>query len=339
MKVAVFAYSRQGCKIARRVREHFSGEELRAYTMERFQEPGFEPIQRPSGPFYGPLFAWADAMVFVGACGIAVREIAPHVRSKLTDPAVVSIDELGRFVIPLLSGHIGGANELAKEIAGALAATPVLTTATDINEKLSVDAWAARQGLALTDLQAAKAVSAAILEGPVPLMSDFPIVTALPGGVVMGESGAVGICISCEKKKPFDKTLLLTPPVLHLGIGCRRGTSAEAIREAVEQVLNERGLHRKAVKCVCSIDLKADEAGLLGFCEENQWPVRFYTADALRAVPGDFTPSERVLRVTGVDNVCERSAMLGAEKLLVRKTIHHGVTIAVAAEHWEVRFE
>ncbi|MGN1003985.1 MAG: cobalt-precorrin 5A hydrolase [Oscillospiraceae bacterium] len=339
MKVAVFAYSKQGCLIARRVIEYFSGEELRAYTMERFQEAGFAPIQRPSKPFYGPIFEWADAMVFVGACGIAVREIAPHVRSKLTDPAVVSVDELGRFVVPLLSGHIGGANELAQELAGALDATPVITTATDIHGKFSVDAWAARQGLAITDLRSAKAVSAAILERPVPLTSDFPIVTELPNGVVPGESGDVGICISCEKKKPFDRTLLLVPPVLHLGLGCRRGASKEAIREAVEQVLNEHGIHRKAIKCAASIDLKANEAGLLAFCEENHWPIQFYAADELKAVPGEFTPSERVLRVTGVDNVCERSAMLGAEKLLVQKTIHNGVTVAVAAEHWEVRFE
>ena len=155
----------------------------------------------------------------------------------------------------------------------------------------------------------------------------------------LGEGGDVGICISWQKKKPFLKTLLLVPPVLHLGIGCRRGTSAQAIRAAVEQVLDEHHIHRNAVKCAASIDLKADETGLLDFCAENQWPVRFYTAQELRAVPGEFTPSERVLRVTGVDNVCERSALLGAETLLVRKTIHNGVTVAVAAEHWEVRFE
>lgn len=338
MKLAVFAYSQQGCRTARRVMEYFSGEELHAYTMERFQQEGFAPIQRPGKSFYGSLFAWADAMIFVGSCGIAVREIAPHVRSKLTDPAVVSMDELGRFVIPLLSGHIGGANELAAKLAKALDATPVITTATDINQKFSVDAWAARQGLVITDLHAAKAVSAAILERPVPLTSDFPIVTDLPSGVVLGESGDVGICISCRKKMPFDETLLLVPPVLRLGIGCRRGTSAEAIRGAVEQVLNEHNIHRKAVKCVASIDLKAGEAGLREFCKEHELPAVFYTAEELRKAEGEFTPSERVLRVTGVDNVCERASMLGAEQLWVRKTIYNSVTVAVAAEHWEVRF-
>lgn len=339
MKVAVFAYSRQGCKTARKVMSYFAGNEVRAYTMERYEEEGFGSIEKPSKTFYGPIFGWADAMVFVGSIGIAVREIAPHVKNKLIDPAVVSVDELGRFVVPLLSGHIGGANDLALELANLLEATPVITTATDINKKFSVDAWAARQGLVITNLNAAKTVSATILEQNVPMMCDFPVVTKLPNGVVEGGCGDVGICISCRKKKPFDETLLLVPPILHLGIGCRRGTPVEKFREAVDHVLKENNIHPKAIKQVTSIDLKADEVGLQDYCREKGLPAVFYSVEELRAVPSEFTPSQCVLRVTGVDNVCERSAMIGAEKLLVRKTIHNGVTVSIAAEHWEVHFE
>lgn len=339
MKIALFAYSRQGCRTARRVLEYFKDNEIQAFTMERFSEAGFAPIPRPPQSFYGTLFDWADALVFVGSCGIAVREIAPHVKSKLTDPAVIAVDELAEFVIPLLSGHIGGGNALAREIADFLGATPVITTATDINRKFSVDAWAARQGLYIASLFAAKHVSARILEAPVPICSDFPIVTPLPSGTVEGTSGEIGICISCAKREPFDETLLLVPPVLHLGLGCRRGTPREAIEEAVNRVCQENGIHPKAFKQAASIDLKADEAGLLAFCEKRSLPVSFYSAQELREVPGEFTPSERVLQVTGVDNVCERAAMMGAEKLLVRKTAMDGVTVAIAQEHWEVRFE
>ena len=339
MKVAVFAYSRQGCRTARRVMTFFAGSEIRAYTMERYGEEGFAPLGKPSRTFYGPLFQWADAMIFVGSIGIAVREIAPHVKNKLIDPAVVSIDELGGFVVPLLSGHIGGANELALKLAETLGATPVITTATDINRKFSVDAWAARQGLVITNLTAAKTVSATILEKTVPLHSDFPIVTGLPNGVTEGESGEVGICISCLNKKPFDETLLLVPPVLHLGIGCRRGTSAEQIRSAVDLVLAEYNLHPRAIKQVTSIDLKRDEGGLNAFCVQQNWPAVFYSPEELNGAEGEFILSPCVLRATGVDNVCERSAMIGAEQLLVHKTIHNSVTVAVAAEHWEVRFE
>ncbi|MCI6851696.1 MAG: cobalamin biosynthesis protein, partial [Clostridiales bacterium] len=263
MKIALFAYSRQGCKTARRVLESFKDSEVQAYTMERFLEPGFVPIPRPPQSFYGKLFDWADALIFIGSCGIAVREIAPHVKSKLTDPAVIAVDELGGFVVPLLSGHIGGGNALALRLADFLGATPVITTATDINRKFSVDAWAARQGLYIASLSAAKHISARILEAQVPICSDFPIVTALPEGTAEGASGEIGICISCGKREPFDETLLLVPPVLHLGIGCRRGIPCQTIEDAVNLVCRENGIHPKAIRQVASIDLKADEAGLL----------------------------------------------------------------------------
>lgn len=339
MKVAVFAYSRQGCKTARRVIDFFEGHELQCYTMARFEEPGFGSICRPSKPFYGPIFNNVDAMVFVGSVGIAVREIAPHVRDKSTDPAVVSIDELGKFAVPLLSGHIGGANDLALALAEAIGATPVITTATDINKKFSVDAWAARKGLVIASLSRAKTVSAAILEQNVPLKSDFPIVTNLPNGVVLADSGDVGIRISVFKDEPYERTLRLIPPILHLGIGCRKGTERSAIKEAVDVVLKDNNIDYRAIKCVASIDLKKGEPGLLEFCTERKLPVQFYTAEELKAVPGDFTPSEFVESITGVDNVCERSALIGAKELIVKKTAMNGVTVAVAAEHLEVRFE
>ena len=338
MKMAVFAYSRQGCRTARKVMGYFQGNEIRAYTMERFEEPEFGAIERPSKPFYEPIFAWADTMVFVGSVGIAVREIAPFVRSKLTDPAVVSIDELGTFVIPLLSGHIGGANDLALQLADVVGGTAVITTATDINIKFSVDAWAARKGLYITDLNTAKAVSAEILERPVPIKSDFPIVTSLPNGTVAADSGEIGICISCHREKPFERTLLLVPRVLHLGIGCRRGTPVENFREAVDTVLKEYNIHPKAIKQVTSIDIKSNETGLLEFCKERELPAVFYTAEQLWKVPGEFTQSQCVLRYTGVDNVCERSSMIGAEKLIVKKTVRHGVTVAISVQAWEVSF-
>lgn len=338
MKIAVFAYSRQGCRTARRVLSGFPAAQCRAFTMERFAEEGFLPLGKPAKPFYGELFGWADAMVFVGSCGIAVREIAPHVRDKRTDPAVLCIDELGNFVIPLLSGHIGGANDLARLLAERLDAVAVVTTATDINRKFSVDAWASKQGLVIDSMPLAKAVSAEILENNIPLCSDFPVVTEYPPGVVPGDGGELGICISWERKTPFARTLRLIPRILHLGIGCRRGTEAAAISAAVERVLQEENIDRRAIRCVSSIDLKAKEPGLLAFCRENQWPVSFYSAEQLREVEGEFTSSGFVQSVTGVDNVCERAALLGADRLIVRKTALNGVTAAIAAEWMEVRF-
>ena len=340
MKLAVFAFSRRGRDTARRCLAALAGprDEYRAYASESWAGEGFSPIRPPLADFTAPVFAWADAMVFVGACGIAVRAIAPHVRDKRTDPAVLAVDELGQFVIPLLSGHIGGANRLAARLAEAVGATAVVTTATDVNRRFSVDEWSARQGLYIDDMAAAKAVSAAILEGPVPVWSDFPIAGDLPAGLEPGESGPLGICISWRRKFPFDRTLLLVPPVLRLGIGCRRGTSSGAIDALTDQLLAEHNVHPAAVGTVATIDLKKDETGLLDFCRDLGWPLSCYSAEELAAVEGDFTPSDFVRSVTGVDNVCERAALLGAERLLVKKTARDGVTAALALNAWEVRF-
>lgn len=340
MKLAIFAYSRRGRETALRARDCLARpeDEVRCFAPEKYAGGDFAPLRSPCAQFTGPLFAWADALLFTGAVGIAVRSIAPYVRDKRTDPAVLCTDELGQFVIPLLSGHIGGANALALQLAQGLGAVPVVTTATDVNGKFSVDTWAARQGLYIDHIKAAKAVSAAILEHPVPLCCAFPIEGELPPGTEPGGHGDVGICISCRKEAPFRQTLLLVPAVLHLGLGCRRGTTEETIRTAVEQVLSQHSIHPRALKCAASIDLKRDEQGLLDFCAARDLPLSFYSAEELGALEGDFTPSERVLRITGVDNVCERAAMMDARRLVVRKTACNGVTVAVAEEDWTVRF-
>ncbi len=339
MRLAVFAFSRRGLETAERIRAALTGpgDVCAVYAPERLPGEGSLPITPPLASFVGPVFREADALIFVGACGIAVRGIAPHVRDKTTDPAVVSVDELARFVIPLLSGHIGGANALALELAEKLGASAAVTTATDVNGKFSVDAWAAERGLFLSDMKAAKAVSAAILEGPVPLKSDFPVRGTLPPGIVPGEAGPVGICVSWRRQTPFKTTLLLVPPVIRLGIGCRRGTPAEAVGALVD--LADHQVHPAAVKSVGSIDLKRDEPGLLDFCRERGWPVEYYTASQLEAAEGDFTPSDFVRRTTGVDNVCERAAALGGGRIVIQKTAGHGVTVAAAAERYEVRFD
>ena len=339
MTAAVFAYSRRGCETARRAAAALPDAGARLFAAARLTEDGFAPIPQPSRTFYGDLFAACDALVFVGSCGIAVRMIAPFVRDKKTDPAVIVIDERGRFVIPLLSGHIGGANALAQRLADALGATGVITTATDINGRFSVDAWAARRGWVIGDMAAAKHVSAAILEGDVPLCSEFPLRPPLPGGVTEGAEGPLGIYVGCRMARPFAETLRIIPKALHLGIGCRRGTPEAVIADAVGAVLEEHGIDPRALKCAASIDLKRDEQGLLAYAETAGLPISFYPADALAALEGDFTPSDFVRSVTGVDSVCERAAMMGAAALLVRKTAKNGVTVALAAENLEVSFE
>ena len=288
------------------------------------------------------LFPAVDALIFVGACGIAVRAIAPHLVSKVSDPAVLVIDEAGNFVISLLSGHIGGANDLARALASSLNATPVITTATDVNRRFSADAWAARQGLHIDSIEAAKVFSAAILRGDLPFFTEFPVEGACPGGLYPGREGPVGLCISCRDEKPFSTTLLLIPPVVHLGIGCKKNISAQAISKAVEAALEGADIRREAVRDISSIDVKREEAGLLEYARDAGLPLRFYSAEALNAAPGEFTGSEFVRKTVGVDNVCERAAALSAGPegtIILKKTSLDGVTVAAAREKWSVRFE
>lgn len=338
MRGALFAYSRQGCARARQIAAALPEVSLRCYAAARLEEAGFEGIGQPSRDVYGAQFAGADVLIFVGACGIAVRAISPHIQRKDQDPAVLVVDEGGRFVLPILSGHIGGANRLARTLAQALGATPVITTATDGRGRFSVDEWAARRGYVIGDLDLAKQVSAAILEGEVPLLCDLPCSTPYPQGVAAGKDGPLGIYVGYRKTQPFARTLSILPPGLHLGIGCRKGISRQAIEEGVWRVLEEHDLDRRAICSVASIDLKAAEPGLLAFAQANGWPLRCYSSQELLAVEGQFTASDFVRSVAGVDNVCERAARMEAEHLIVTKTAWKGVTVALAAEKVEVSF-
>ena len=207
-------------------------------------------------------------------------------RDKFSDPAVVSVDEAGRFVVPLLSGHVGGANELARRVAALTGGQAAVSTATDVNGLFAVDVWARERGMALTDRTLAKEVSAALLEGrPVGFASDFG--HPCPEGLTTGPA-ELGVWITDRTGEgPFPRALRLVLRSLILGIGCRRGTPEAAIAAAADAAL--AGLAPEAVAGVATIDLKKDEPGLLAFCARRGLPLTTYSAEALAAVEGDFT--------------------------------------------------
>lgn len=281
-----------------------------------------------------------DLIIFVGATGIAVRMCAPFLQGKQYDPAVIVIDEQARFVISLLSGHLGGANALAQQIAQGLGAQPVITTATDGRGAFAVDTWAKAHDCAVHEVHQIKHISGAILAGqPVGLQSDFPVSGTLPEGV--GAQGESGIVLSVRTdQNPFGNTLHLVPCIVTLGIGCRRGTPQEAIEQAVSRILEEERIPWSAIRAVASIDVKKDELGLGAFCQQHALPFLTYTAQELSEVPGQFTASAFVQHTVGVDNVCERAAIKASEngQLLRGKTPCGGITVALAVHDWEVVF-
>ena len=272
-------------------------------------------------------FAQSDALIFVGAVGIAVRAIAPHCKSKASDPAVVVLDECGRFAVPILSGHLGGANDLARALAAVCGAVPVITTATDANGVFAVDEWAKHQNCAVLEPERIKLVSGKLLAGKtVHFASGWPIAGQAPAGVMEGDAPDFALTLT-----PADSALHLVPRIGVLGVGCRRGTSAEALEAAFTAFCAGHGLAPQCITAAASIDLKQNEEGLLTFCKTHSWPVEFFSAEQLRQAPGIYTPSAFVQSITGVDNVCERAAVLASGgTLFLPKQAGGGVNFALA---------
>ena len=277
------------------------------------------------------IFNEFDALVFICACGIAVRSVAPNLSSKTTDPAVIVIDDCGKYVIPVLSGHIGRANAFAERIAALIGAQAVITTATDIGGLFSPDSFAVANELLITDLKTAKTVASAVLDGQkTGFASDYEY-RNLPDDLSADGECDIGIYVGCGSKKPFPVTLKLMPKNIVVGIGCKRGTDCQTIEYAVLKSLLDAGISIRRVRNITSVDLKADERGLLDFSEKLGAELKFYTAEELMETKGDFSSSEFVKSVTGTDNVCERSAVrCSGGKLVLRKTAVDGVTVAAA---------
>ena len=294
-------------------------------------------------------FSTNDALIFIGAIGIALRAIAPYIKTKTKDPAVVVVDELGQFSIPILSGHIGGANELALRISEILNAIPVITTATDINKVFAVDTWAKSQGLHILNPECIKLVSSKLLKGEsVHVKSDYPIQGNLPKNVYLNDledsNAGYDVIIThkdLENERKND-TLLLVPQIITVGIGCRKDISFEAIESSILNILESENYHILAINALASIDKKANEKGILEFAKKYDLPFNTYSAEELNSLEGDFTKSEFVKSVVEVDNVCERSAIMESNGKLIRRKDTcdgAGVTVALAINDPNISWE
>lgn len=377
MKTAVFAFSRQGAEASLRIAEAlcdvfgYDGDDIEVYIKSNdagideqvsciLNTKGIKMIRLKENDWLnecvGSAFSKTGALIFVCAAGIAVRLIAPFIVHKAKDPAVLVLDEKLGYCIPLLSGHIGGANELAVRLSDALGSVPVITTASDINGMTAVDMFAKKNDLVITDLNKAKELTCALLNGTVLYVTneaeDVTGRIKLPDGYEYCNAGTLEadkedsrykISIKYrEDRRKFKENeaghfgedtdeLILIPRCLRLGIGCKRGVSADRIEAAFKECFNKHELYTEAVEGVYSIDLKKDEEGILAFCDAMGTSFKTYSSKELSAVKGAFSSSDFVKDTTGVDNVCERSAMMNGGRLIVNKESYNGITLAVAA--------
>ena len=355
-KIAIIGFSTNGLTVGRTLKAGLeaNGYEVRLDGKSKYISGSLTESHKE---WTESRFADSDALVFVCACGIAVRSIAPFLKSKKEDPAVLVVDELGKAVIPILSGHYGGANELAEELARLIGARPVITTATDLNNRFAVDTFARKNKCTLYPAWAAKEVSAALIAGePVGFYSEFEVTGDFPEGLIrvrMNDSGtftpedrgrtmpAIGISVTVRSyMAPFRVTARVIPEAVWLGVGCRKGKECEAIKTFLDIYLTGHRIDPRSVKGLCSIDKKKDEPGLIAAAEVHQLEFETFTAAELAAAKGDFSPSLFVARNMGVDNVCERSAVVASHggKLLAGKKAEFGITCAAAVENKILKF-
>lgn len=293
-------------------------------------------------------FADYAGHVFIMAAGIVIRAIAPVIENKTKDPAVVVMDEQARHAISLLSGHIGGANALAGQVADAVGATPVITTATDVNRVPAIDVLALEQGLVIENPSAIKHVHMAFLRqepvwlfDPRGLFKDIiddrrvdriNVLEAMPAPGGSNVRQRVGIYVDDRVVALEDEVLVLRPPTLAAGIGCNRGTDMLEIKELMVSVFTDRNLSVSSLRSLASIDLKADETGLLTLSRSEKIPIFFFSREELNNVGNIQTPSEAVRRAVGVKSVCEAAAILAAGhgELIIPKQKTRNATLAVA---------
>ncbi len=341
---ACYALSPKGAKLARRI-----GTELDAhlYVHEGLcEQDEFEFTNLPL--LIARTFHEYSAHIFICAAGIAVRSIAPHIVHKGLDPAVVVCDEQGNFAVSLLSGHWGGGNALAKTLARTLGpkSQAVITTATDVNNLPAVDMLAKEQGCIILDWDKLKYINAAILRKESVKLYD-PLGIFRPYNAIFDyisnfhelsklDINTPTVCIDWRILSQKPQLLRLTLPALCAGIGCKRGTKKDDILNALNQCLSAANLEPKALACLASVDIKAQEEGLVSAAEQLGLPLHLFSADELADAPS-VTPSAMAAQLFGVEqiSVSEGAALLAAggdnASLLVPKLKYNGhITIAIA---------
>lgn len=295
-----------------------------------------------------------DDFLFIGAAGVAVRMIVPSVKDKYTDSAVIVMDEKAQYIIPLLSGHVGGAIPLAEQIADVTGAVPVITTATDVQRKFAVDVFARDHYLKITDRGQVKQISSAVLEGKaigICVEEGYPYLrkAAIRATERYTElkwcdnkeslsEYEYGVFISTDTKDSSERILRLQIGNIVAGVGCRKGTAMQILEQGISETAARHGLDQKQLEAIVSIDLKAEEAGLNELSEKWKVPFITYTAEQLKSTGEASSSSDFVQQITGVDNVCERAVKYYLKdeedgKIIQEKLCLNGMTVSLGVKY------
>ena len=348
MNLAIIAITRNGARLGARLQA--TRPQAALFVLERFApEAGTQatPFTGELKELIARLWGRYEGFAFVMATGIVVRMVAPHLAGKDRDPAVVVLDEAGRFAVSLLAGHLGGANRLAVELAAASGGTPVITTATDVNGLTAWDEAARQAGLRVEPVAHIKHLNSLLLEGGrialvdrccrvAPYFANTPGIEVHANFAAAMQSTSNGLVFVTHRQIPdLDRRpnlLALRPPDLVVGIGCNRGTDADEIEAAVTFELGRAFLAFASIGRLASVQDKADEVGLLEFAARHTLPLDFYSANELNAVTAPSPDSAPALAAIGAKGVCEPAAILaaGGGPLLITKKKCGNVTIAVA---------
>jgi cobalt-precorrin 5A hydrolase len=345
-RIAIWALTSRGAELGRRLQGHFPDSTL--FTGQPAAETAGDVIRfKRLAEVLPTTFQQFGAHVFIMATGIVVRSLAGLLQHKTEDPAVVVLDECGQQAISLLSGHLGGANALARQIGMRIGARPVITTATDLQNVPAIDMIAQERDLTIENPGAIRHVSMALLERRSVHVHDphGRLAGALPADSIRLPRGKdetewwqdaglsePGVWVDDIRVDLPGEILVLRPPSLLVGVGCNRGTPADEIGDLLEHVLDRFGLSAASVAGMASIDLKADERGLLALARNLARPLTFFSRDQLATVPDIPSPSAVVEKHVGVQSVCEAAAILasGHGRLIVPKQTSPNVTIAIA---------
>lgn len=336
MKIACFSFTEEGKELGDKI-VCLSNEEQSKYIVHHFTNFEIEGGVKNS---LGNAWKEYDGLIFISATGIAVRMIGPYIKDKTLDPAVVVVDDLGRFSISLISGHLGGANELAQWVAYKIQAVSVITTASDNRGIEAIDIFAKKNNYYMEDMKSIKDITAMMIKGKtIGFYSEMDAIIKYDNLVILEDLNYIDpsidglIIVSSQKIEPINtKTpyTSLRPKDINVGIGCRKGVEHMRIINAIENVFRDINLSTKSIKAIGTIEVKKDEKGIIETAKHFNCPLKIFSIDEIKEIEEKFEKSQFVKDTIGVYSVSEPVAYLMGGRLITKKAKNNGITISVS---------